>query len=639
MNIPTLMKGLFFTLIFVTGTVCSAWAQVEPDPIISNNGAMFYINGGPTEQAVVWVDGNVANNDHIMVNLGHFIIQGDFINNAQCGGDGTNPSIPPNHGTFEIHEDWENNGDYYAGNGLVRFMASDSIQGTEVTTFHDVELTGDIRRIQDQIDAEIDETGTLDLDMGEWATDFSVLRVLNTATGAITRETGCDPCGYVSSLEDGNLARATAQNASYLFPVGSDLDISPDQFERYRPVTIKPETDAADMFHVRFVNRDATINSLPVLNVDPSICYVNPWWYHRINQSGGANATADIALYADPSETLPAEDDAYYNTMANWSDANQLWEDMGNTSAGSVGGLNQVVRADWNDFQSNPDDGYIMAFYVPLEPEVSGDTTLCARFAETYTVPQNGSDYDFVVSGGTIVDETDYSITVIWDNDSLFSLFGNIQIIETVPNNVNGGCTSFPRNQTVEIYSLPIADFTVAQADTNLNMDFFIHDILEMLDESVNTVEWNWDFDDGVTSTDPHPFHAYYSIGTYDVELITTSDLGCLDTLVVPVDILEGIIVPNVFTPNNDGWNDVFDVRTSDVGAFSMEIYNRWGNMVYESETPLVSWDGRNQAGEEMPAGTYFYVITKAEMNTGNPINNELSNYDFRENGWLTLLR
>ena len=107
----------------------------------------------------------------------------------------------------------------------------------------------------------------------------------------------------------------------------------------------------------------------------------------------------------------------------------------------------------------------------------------------------------------------------------------------------------------------------------------------------------------------------------------------------MPVDILEGIIVPNVFTPNNDGWNDVFDVRTSDVGAFSMEIYNRWGNMVYESETPLVSWDGRNQAGEEMPAGTYFYVITKAEMNTGNPINNELSNYDFRENGWLTLLR
>ena len=631
MNFHTPKKGLLLILIFAFGLIGTAEAQVNP--LLSNNGAMFFINGGPNDSALVWVDGTVANNDSTMVNLGKFIIKGDFINNAECGGDGSFPlQIPGNDGLFEVYGDWENNGIYRAGDGKVRFMATDSIQGTSVTRFHDVDLIGDIRRIQDNVNSEIDETGTLKLNEAEWATDFDTLWVFNTSTGAIQRTT-CDTCGFVSSLQDGNLARATAQNVAYLFPTGSSIDISPNQIKRYRPVQIKPETNAPDWYHVRFVNRNATINGLPVVNISSDICFVNPWWYHRINQTGGANATAEIAMYSNP-----WEGDENFNSMANWSTANNLWENMGQTASGTINFLNQVVRYDWDDFQSYEDDAYIMSFNVPKEPEVAGDTALCASIESTYSVPENGSEYDFVVTGGTITDETDYSITVVWSNDSLNPVTGNVQVIETVPNTINGGCVSLTGSYDIEIWPLPVAQFGIS-TDTTLPGGIFIYDIIGMVDSSISTCEWNWDFGDGTTSNASNPFHTYNETGTYTIQLITRSGLECLDTLEIDVDVVEGLIVPNVFTPNNDGWNDVFDVRTSAVGPFKLEIYNRWGSVVYENSSPLISWDGTTSAGVEASSGTYYYVISKAEMNSGNAINNELDNFNFKETGWLQLIR
>lgn len=636
MKISTPLNALILCFALIIGSLGDVLAQA--DPLIFNNGAFIYIrgNGITGDSAVVWVDGGVTNNDSLLVNKGKLIVMGDFINNGECGRNTTSPVNLYNGGLFEVHGDWENNGVFNAGESLVKFMTTDTIQGDSVTRFHNVDLVGDIRRIQENVNAEIGENGILKLNVGEWATDFDTLWIFNTATGAVQRNADFDTSGFVSSLSNGNLARAVAQDASYRFPVGSSIDISPNQKKRYRPVSIKPQTNDADWFHVRFVNRDASIDVLPISNIDSTICYVNPWWYHRINQTGGAVPSADISLYADPNDPdFPDED---YNTIANWSTASVLWENMGNTASSLLGGLDQVVRYDWDDFQSFEDDAYIMAFNVPDEPPVDGDNAMCASIEETYTVPDNGSDYEFIVTGGTVISETDYSVTVVWDNDSLNPVFGNVQVIETVPNNINGGCASLTRNYTVEVWPLPVANFSVV-TDPTLPGGIFIHDILEMADSSLLTSEWHWDFGDGVTSTDSLPFHSYYETGTYDIELIVRSGLECVDTMVISVDVVEGLIVPNVFTPNNDGWNDVFDVRTSAVGNFNLEIFNRWGNRVYENASPLISWDGTTQAGVEAPAGTYFYVITKAEMESGNAINNELDNFNFKETGWLQLLR
>jgi len=654
------LKALLLTL--VVGLPFMSIAQNTP--LMVNNGAMFYIGGNWNvgDTALVYVNGTVVNNEGTFINKGKLIVTpgnsslGDFVNNDTAGSFFP-VTINPEEGYFEIHGDWENNGTFICGKSKVKFPTTGLIEGTEVTRFHDVELVGPIVRsiylnpIDSElptIDVEIDETGTLDLDEGEFATNMNTLWVFNPATGAITRE-NCGDCGFVSSLgnpisgEAGSLARVVNQSTEYLFPTGSSLDIpaDPTAHRRYRPVTVEPTTSAVDTFRARLVNRLATVDNLPIDQVDNSICYLNPWWYHQINKSpDGGVVSADIGIYSDLQEPAPFFSDENYNTIANWNATTGMWENMGNTLASLTAPYNAVIRYEWDDYQTYPEDAYILGFNVPEEPPVTGDDALCANVPVTYTVPDNGSTYEFTVTGGNVVDQTNTSITIIWENNTLDAVTGTIEVIETVPNNIpgNGGCASLTRVYPVEVWALPVANFTVG-TDSTLPGGIFVYDILEMQDSSILTTEWSWDFGDGTTSTDSLPFHTYNEVGDYEITLIVTSGLDCQDTLIDTVSVVEGLIVPNVFTPNNDGWNDVFDVRTSNVGPFKIEIYNRWGNVVFETTSPQISWDGSTLAGVEASSGTYFYVISRAELESGNAIENNEDNFQFKETGWVQLIR
>jgi gliding motility-associated-like protein len=76
--------------------------------------------------------------------------------------------------------------------------------------------------------------------------------------------------------------------------------------------------------------------------------------------------------------------------------------------------------------------------------------------------------------------------------------------------------------------------------------------------------------------------------------------------------------IPNVFTPNNDGINDVFEIENLSEGS-SIRIYNRWGILVYEQIATMpkseFNWDGRSNSGEAMSEGTYFYIIELPNAN------------------------
>ncbi len=633
-----------FTTLLKSSVLCAVLAatafsdvNAQNDTLIFNKGALFFVNGGPNDSALVWVDGTVINQDSVLINQGKFIINGDFINNAQCGGDLTPPLLlPGNDGLFEVSGRWENNGEFFAGSGQVKFMQNDTIAGTSVTRFNKLTLDFDVIRVQSNIDAEIGPNGRLELNRGELATDNNRMWVLNPNVTAITRFNNCNDCGFVSSLGDGTLARATNQSSQYLFPVGSSYIAVPGTSElRYRPVVLTPETSAADTFLVRFANVNPEPFGMPLNQTDPSICYVNPKWYHRIHQQGGSNATASVGI----AYTLFPGTDFDANAIAYWNDGVGQWQNIQNNVQGQFGDFSQVSRAAWNGFLSYPENNYALAYTFPDEPEVEGDTALCASIAQTYTVPTNGSNYEFIVTGGVITAQTQYSVTIVWDNVGL----GTIQVVETVPNTINGGCPSPEQVVDVTIFPLPTADFTITPDPTLAQNGggIFINDIIEMADTSLLTTTWEWDFGDGNTSSQSNPFHTYSAIGDYDVTLIVTSGLDCKDTLVQSLSVVEGIIIPNVFTPNGDGFNDVFDTRTSAVGPFHIRIYNRWGNVIFETVAPEVSWDGMTRAGVAAPAGTYYFVINKAEMNSGTviPTDDSQANFNFRETGWLQLIR
>lgn len=72
------------------------------------------------------------------------------------------------------------------------------------------------------------------------------------------------------------------------------------------------------------------------------------------------------------------------------------------------------------------------------------------------------------------------------------------------------------------------------------------------------------------------------------------------------------ITIPNVFTPNDDGYNDEFQISVSGetIKTFGIKIYNSWGTLLFSSKNINVSWDGRTIAGEKAAQGSYFYMVT-----------------------------
>ncbi|MGB5943181.1 MAG: PKD domain-containing protein [Leeuwenhoekiella sp.] len=121
----------------------------------------------------------------------------------------------------------------------------------------------------------------------------------------------------------------------------------------------------------------------------------------------------------------------------------------------------------------------------------------------------------------------------------------------------------------------------------------------------------SWNFGDGSISTEENPVQSYVSAGTYNVTLTVTYPFGCIYEKIIPIIIEDGyrLIVPNAFTPNEDGMNDRFKPEQLGLEEITLSIYDTWGNMLFtEKGQTLEGWDGmvRGRLGEN---GNYHYRI------------------------------
>lgn len=178
----------------------------------------------------------------------------------------------------------------------------------------------------------------------------------------------------------------------------------------------------------------------------------------------------------------------------------------------------------------------------------------------------------------------------------------------------NNGCTVIGKISVANIPG-PIANFTPnPQTVDILDASIFFIDL------SSNATTWLWNFGDGIPpSTQQNPFHTYQSEGTFLVTLMVTNGHGCADTISKSV-IIEGystFYVPNTFTPNGDGRNDFFaPVFTRiDNNGFSMLIFDRWGNEIFNTTTLGDYWNGKvKNSGKVVPEDVYVYVITYRDI-------------------------
>ncbi len=140
--------------------------------------------------------------------------------------------------------------------------------------------------------------------------------------------------------------------------------------------------------------------------------------------------------------------------------------------------------------------------------------------------------------------------------------------------------------------------------------------VVELQNHSTGGISYSWHFGDGSPGSDLfEPQHAFPSEpGTYIVTLIVTSDAGCTDIAYGAVTVEDDLIyfVPNAFTPDDNEFNQVFlPVFTSgfDAYAFNLQLYNRWGELIFESNDHKIGWDGTYN-GQPVPEGVYTWRIT-----------------------------
>ncbi|MCE3228159.1 MAG: hypothetical protein K0S32_2710 [Bacteroidetes bacterium] len=132
----------------------------------------------------------------------------------------------------------------------------------------------------------------------------------------------------------------------------------------------------------------------------------------------------------------------------------------------------------------------------------------------------------------------------------------------------------------------------------------------------VVTYEWMFQGAAGASSYDTSsvvsPFRIYDEVGKYPVMLISTTDKGCKDTVFKILDIRDEmtVYIPNTFTPNNDNLNDIFSVKGIGLKmeGYSMEIFDRWGSLMYSTRDILKGWDGTAK-GQPAQNGVYIYKI------------------------------
>jgi len=129
--------------------------------------------------------------------------------------------------------------------------------------------------------------------------------------------------------------------------------------------------------------------------------------------------------------------------------------------------------------------------------------------------------------------------------------------------------------------------------------------------ESVQDPEYFWDFGDGSFAQGKTVEHAYTKPGIYYVSLEALDDQECQTSVRLgPYIIVEPVLeIPNVFTPNGDGINDIFKVEHIGDELFSLYIYDRWGVLQYETHNKEAGWDGRDLNGNPTMEGTYFYRV------------------------------
>lgn len=248
---------------------------------------------------------------------------------------------------------------------------------------------------------------------------------------------------------------------------------------------------------------------------------------------------------------------------------------------------------------------------IHLRPEVT--PTHCGQSIGEITMHATGGDSSFVFAS--------FPASAIFV-DSIASRLAVGSYVVTATDGM--ACT---QSITVEVPTVP-GPTPCFRFASNDNVSMIITNCTTPSDD--NNI-YNWDFGDGVTSSETHPIHEYMEPGRYTVRMEVIDPYNCVDSMSQDYKINGPVYIPNAFTPNGDSYNNVLEIigKTIQEKDFLWAIYDRHGSLVFISNTPKKGWDGTLLNGKKASPGVYTYHLKYLDVN-GNR---------FERDGNITLIR
>ncbi len=176
-----------------------------------------------------------------------------------------------------------------------------------------------------------------------------------------------------------------------------------------------------------------------------------------------------------------------------------------------------------------------------------------------------------------------------------------------------GGCNN---TMTLPIVSVSDTTFGGFTSDPNVGDSMYLPTTnVIFTDTTANAMSWFWDFGDGIISSEENPSHTFTLPGEYTVTLWVTNANGCVSHIIkTPYIVTDaGVFIPNIFTPNGDGYYDNWIVQYNGTLSYNVTVFDRWGVLLFEGLSSEKVWNGKDKKGKDVADGVYFYTLKVGE--------------------------
>ena len=348
-----------------------------------------------------------------------------------------------------------------------------------------------------------------------------------------------------------------------------------------------------------------------VLNVKPNQS-TNYTVSYSLNGCKSQDAIAYVVVKPKPSVSVNSEeicmgDSVKLIAIPSISGGSFLWLTTGESSntivVSPVKSSNYLLVYTLDGCSSNQAISNISIKPIPNVSFLVDKNFGCAPLSVAFTSEKsNQTSYNWYINGD-----------LVGVNDELTYVLANAGCYDIGLRASANGCSKDTTIQNlICVENPPIASFKTNPIVFRNTVETIVFD-----NNSMDACEYNWNFGDGTSSTEKSPTHVFYNTENgYTVELEAISMAGCssLISVFIPYEVENEIYIPNSFTPNDDQSNEDFLPIFSNpetIVEYRFEIYNRWGELIFETNEFDVGWSGSmkdtNQASAD---GIYTYVIT-----------------------------